>query len=795
MENLHEAVGKLFDVVFWVNVNPDGNVREVQEILVRQLNLKADEQNNDQRAEMISEELKNKRYVLFFDGVSSEINLEEVGICEEHEARKVVFACRDRNICWQTDVDINIRRLSDEDAGKLFWKIVGVHLKENRNIKPIARLIINECGGMPNMVKIIGASLKNVNDPAIWRSFLSQLRSPSGEQRQELEDFYRVFKLECDKLGDEKKLCLLYWAVFRAGYEVPRDYIIECWRAEQFLVGLQTLGEARDRGHAILDELVKKALLEKGSKWAHYKMYQHFQRAALRIANCRENRVRILVKEREKIREEEWESADRISLISSCQLIFPESPKCCRILALFVQECSLAEFPSSFFSYMNGLQLLDLHDTNIKSLPSSISSLVNLNVLFLNRCSQLTHLPVEIGGLQRLEILDLCHSGFHSLPAQIGQLTNLKCLRVSFIENFENHNHVDSGPKEMIATNIIARLQSLEELSIYVNPASRRWIQNAESIAEEIATLEELRTLSFYFPSVDCLQTFVNKSKSWNGNDTLWRGNSFRSFSIDVGYQRRSSPPVKLIDSKCKCTAEKHLRFSAGEGFPDAVAKILEEACALELIGNNVVNISCLSTADKLGGLEACVIEECGEMTSIIDGDLAGGPAFQQLNELHLLSLPKLVHIWNGPIDSKSLTMLTTLTLKGCHSLKALVSEAMALRLNQLQFLQVEDCRVIEEIFETGIIVESGAFPKLKNLQLINLPRLSNICSAVTPLDWPSLETIMIRACEELRNFPSTISNAARLRKIKCTERWWNNLAWANDNARNHLEGVKEFLS
>ncbi|KAJ0091936.1 hypothetical protein Patl1_26710 [Pistacia atlantica] len=568
------------------------------------------------------------------------------------------------------------------------------------------------------MVKIIGASLKNVNDPAIWRSFLSQLRSPSGEQRQELEDFYRVFKLECDKLGDEKKLCLLYWAVFRAGYEVPRDYIIECWRAEQFLVGLQTLGEARDRGHAILDELVKKALLEKGSKWAHYKMYQHFQRAALRIANC---------------------------------------------------------------SYMNGLQLLDLHDTSIKSLPSSISSLVNLNVLFLNRCSQLTHLPVEIGGLQRLEILDLCHSGFHSLPAQIGQLTNLKCLRVSFIE--------------MIATNIIARLQSLEELSIYVNPASRRWIQNAESIAEEIATLEELRTLSFYFPSVDCLQTFVNKSKSWNGNDTLWRGNSFRSFSIDVGYQRRSSPPVKLIDSKCKCTAEKHLKFSAGEGFPDAVAKILEEACALELIGNNVVNISCLSTADKLGGLEACVIEECGEMTSIIDGNLAGGPAFQQLNELHLLSLPKLVHIWNGPIDSKSLTMLTTLTLKGCHCLKALVSEAMALRLNQLQFLQVEDCRVIEEIFETGIIVESGAFPKLKNLQLINLPRLSNICSAVTPLDWPSLETIMIRACEELRNFPSTISNAARLRKIKCTERWWNNLAWANDNARNHLEGVKEFLS
>lgn len=220
----------------------------MQEKLVKQLNLKVEELNNEQRAEMISEELKNKRYVLFLDGVSSEIELEKAGICDEHEERKVVFACRDRNICWQTDVDINVRRLSDEDAEKLFWEIVGVHLKENRNIKPIGRLIINECGGMPNMVKIIGAWLKNVNDPAIWRSCLSQLRSPSGEQGQELEDFYRVFKLVCDKLEAEKKLCLLYWAVFPTGYEVPRDYIIECWRAEHFSCRSKRLGRHATEG-------------------------------------------------------------------------------------------------------------------------------------------------------------------------------------------------------------------------------------------------------------------------------------------------------------------------------------------------------------------------------------------------------------------------------------------------------------------------------------------------------------------------------------------------------------------
>lgn len=792
IENLHDAMDEVrqFDIIFWVTVD-DKSIRDIQEVLLKRLDVKAEEQSNDQRANLISEELKNMSYILFLDEVSADINLKEIGIHDEHRHGKVVFACRSRNICGQTDEDINVQRLSDEDAQKLFWETVGASLKGNRDINPVARLIINECGGMPLIIKLIGKSMANVSNPAIWRDTLIQLRSPSDEPKQELEEFYKFFKFVFDKLPLEKRPCLLYWAIFPAGCELHQDYIIECWRAEQFFMHIKKLGEVRDRGHAILDEFVRKSLLEKGRKLSHYKMFEHFQRVALRMANLNENNYRILVKDGEKIREEEWEHAYRISLIRLCLSTLPKRPRCCRILTLLLQESQLIEFPMSFFGYMCSLQLLDLHDTRIKLLPSSISSLINLKALFLNNCTQLKLLPAEVGDLHSLEIFDICYTGIHALPNEIGNLTNLRCLRVSFTELGGNSNHVTVGPREMISSNMIANLFSLEELSIYVEPNNRRWNQIVENIAREVAALEDLTALSFYFPEVNCFQKFVDTSKSWNGNSTLWRGNSFRSFSILVGYHQGSSQSTEIDISGC--SAEKHFRFSGGEGFPDAVLKMLEHACAFELIGHHTAASLSDFDADRFGGLEACIIEDCSEMTSIIDGSVTRGVAFQCLKKLYISNLPKLADIWTGSIEPESLGMLTTLTLTRCHSVNTLFSIEMVVRLNQLQFLQVENCNGIEEIVNAGSFVEPTALPKLKKLQLIDLPNLSYIFHNAS-LAWPSLESILIKTCENLKSFPFTIENAIKLRVIRCTQVWWNQLVWPNDIVRYHFQSFHQII-
>ncbi|KAL9437144.1 hypothetical protein AB3S75_023063 [Citrus x aurantiifolia] len=160
MENFHDAIGesRQFDFILWVTVNSGGNRTDIQEFLLKQLDLRAEDHNIDQRADMISEELKAKSYVLFLDEVSMEISLRDIGIHDEHKNGKVVFAWIFRNIYGQIDEEINVQRLSSKDAQKLFWETVGVQLKDCRDIKPVSRLIINECGGMAHMIKFIGSS-------------------------------------------------------------------------------------------------------------------------------------------------------------------------------------------------------------------------------------------------------------------------------------------------------------------------------------------------------------------------------------------------------------------------------------------------------------------------------------------------------------------------------------------------------------------------------------------------------------------------------------------------------------
>ncbi|XP_044465499.1 probable disease resistance protein At4g27220 isoform X1 [Mangifera indica] len=554
-------------------------------------------------------------------------------------------------------------------------------------------------------------------------------------------------------------------------------------------------------------------------------MFEFYQQVAFRFAKHNETNY---VQDNEMVREIRWEDATRISMIGdSCLPSLPDEPNSKRILTLLLQEVScLVKFPGSFFVHMSALQLLDLYKTKIETLPSSISSLKNLKAMFLKNCDQLTELRTEVGDLHSLEILDICHTGIYHLPPVIGNLTALKCLRVSFKKIIWNQNHVNGGLSDMISSNVIASLHSLEELGIVVDPTDGRWCQNVGNIVAEIAVLKELTTLCFYFPTMKCFETFISTSILWNGNNP-WKGDRLRSVNIIVGHQQGNS--FTKFDVS-EWSAEKWLTFSAGETFPDAILKILKQACSFELIGHKAANLSEFS-ADYLQGLEVCMIEDCPEMTSIIDGRCTTGAAFQHLNKLHIDSLPKLEQIWKGSIVSESLVMLTHLTLKGCHNLKVVFSKEMVKLLNRLQFIQIEDCHVMKEIIKDGSTVEpcsfpklkslelinlpllskicndatltwnslevlkiescalieeitkdegtvdSGAFPKLKNFELVNLPKLSRICKNVS-LKWDSLETLRIDSCMALKTFPATFQRAEKLIAIYCSQNLWNQVDW-----------------
>ena len=145
--------------------------------------------------------------------------------------------------------------------------------------------------------------------------------------------------------------------------------------------------------------------------------------------------------------------------------------------------------------------------------------------------------------------------------------------------------------------------------------------------------------------------------------------------------------------------------------------------------------------------------------------------------------------ICKGSIDSTSLNSLTTLTLKSCPKLNCLFAENMIQPLGNLQDLKVEDCSELKKLIEVGSIVQIGAFSKLKNMELVNLPELFRLCED-NLFEWLSFEIVKIMTCPKLKELPFSKENAPSLRMIECTSQWWSDL---NDSVKDRLEGLHSF--
>lgn len=90
-------------------------------------------------------------------------------------------------------------------------------------------------------------------------------------------------------------------------------------------------------------------------------------------------------------------------------------------------------------------------------LPSCISSLVNLEALFMANCHLRGSLPDWIGSLTELRQLDLQRNNFRgTLPPTIGNLSNILYLNLK--DNHELH-----GPLPVLQ---LARLTKLNRLSL-----------------------------------------------------------------------------------------------------------------------------------------------------------------------------------------------------------------------------------------------------------------------------------------------------------------------------------------
>ncbi|XP_027117698.1 probable disease resistance protein At1g61300 isoform X1 [Coffea arabica] len=468
--------GLELDCVIWVTFptrlsEPEDITTDIQDKILQRLDL-AGQNSGSGKKEAISRALCEKSYLLLFDGFSPSIELEDIGISEEHEHGKVIIEAKDPYLLknFKCHKKIELEKLSPQDSRILFDKIIADEklCEENRDL---GDMIVEELGGLPGVIISIARSLKCEQEDC-WEGLNQRLKADVNViDLPELGGVKLAFHIAYDNLKENDRKCVLYAALFPKVFPIPIDILVECWKAEGFLwCPGSSFAAARSEGRTVLNELTMHHLLQKCSK-RHAKMPINCRRVALETPFPGEERETSFVKSGVPghLEEAEWKKARRVSLMQSKSVKLPVNPESKRMSTLFLLlNPELEIIQDSFFRNMKTLRVLALNSLGMKLLPTCLSSLTALQSLYLNNCGKLQQLPPGIRKLKKLEVLDIRGTLIRCLPEEIRSLVNLICLRFSLGPGACNPSpDRDSLERQTSETFSTAKhLNKLEELTI-----------------------------------------------------------------------------------------------------------------------------------------------------------------------------------------------------------------------------------------------------------------------------------------------------------------------------------------
>ncbi|KAL8264914.1 hypothetical protein R6Q59_023044 [Mikania micrantha] len=749
--NNHEKVAHMYQRVIWVTVSGEENhlenlsIETLQHVIAERLIVDTEGVTTDDIegvGRKIKEELEGVKFLLLLDDVKAELDLDMIGIPEGAKGSKVVMTTKYRHVmlsllCY----NIELKKLSSNDSWNMFHKLLDFpkNVKDKPQLDRTARKALEICDGLPLMVKMAARVFKTIEkherNEISWSDGLQTFKRWPEKRENNIMD--NLLKFCCDHLDLEQKPCFLYSALHPEDTEICMEGLLECWAAENFL---KRGDDAKVVGRNILRHLKNVILLEDGASGQFVRMHKVIRAIALNILS-EELQDRCLVRTSEALQRpvvpkrqcvDLWTDKEWISLANDSLNISLDAPHSSKLTTLFVQNYSNSiykQIPDSFFQHMTSLLVLNLYKTEIMTLPSLIEHLSNLKVLYLNGCRLLKELPSLIGKLKSLEVLDIRGSGVCELPDQIKGLTRLRRLLVSFtISTKDNHD-------------VIFKLSGLEELIINVS------------------------TLPVVLAFQLCLLDKV----------------------IDV---------IQVVDDTVRIfmPTEHHLyvKYTNGRGYNNVIDKVLNKAQAFELINHNDLEHLSSNTAESMKYVKGCLIESCNNMKAIVaNNGTVHRSLLPNMERLDAKNLPNLESFWHGNVQHGSLSKLRTLVLIKCPKLTTVFSDTIVHQLQELEYLDIQDCCGVKEIVKCSQEVSLCVFPKLTTLILCKLPSLRKLCSTLVRI---SLRTLKMYDCPKLKEFPFDIDSARTLQKIEIEKKWWEELRWSDSELKEQLEPCCIFI-
>ncbi|KAF3965045.1 hypothetical protein CMV_010738 [Castanea mollissima] len=495
---------KLFKSVVTVVVSQAPDLKKIQKDIAKELGLSfRDEETDSQKANLLRERLKEEKILLIIDDIWNKIDLEDLGISfgDDHKGSKLLLTSRSRDVL-ATDMDaqkiFDVGFLSNDEAEYLFSKIVG-DLAENLNFQSTMVEVVKECAGLPIAITTVANALKNKKEPSVWKDALRQLKRANPTHIKGMHDkVYQSIKLSYDFLTKEEQSLFLFCSSFEEDRVIP---IALLWR---ILVGLDffqdvyTMEEVRNMVHALVESLKDSCLLLEGYGSGSVKMHDVIRDVAIYIAD--KDKKMLTIRSSNDL--EKWSNMKNLKESVGMALFdvkFNDLPKRLEFpqlnFILLGDKGNSSAIPDQFFEGVKELKILVLFEARI-SLPSSLSSLHNLQSLVLRDC-QLEDVAI-IGELKNLKALTLSGSNIKQLPIEIGQLTHLQLLDLKRCTRLE-----------VIPPNVLSNLKRLEEL--YMKSSFNKWQVDGESTernntrVSELDYLSRLTTLCIHIPNAKIL--------------------------------------------------------------------------------------------------------------------------------------------------------------------------------------------------------------------------------------------------------------------------------------------------
>ncbi|KAL5708513.1 hypothetical protein ACHQM5_019303 [Ranunculus cassubicifolius] len=818
---------KLFDEVVVVTISQNPDMEKIQDDIAKGLDLKLGEgdDNSYRKAARLSDRLnQGKKTVIILDDLWERVDLEKVGI----RRCKVVFTTRQKHVCsrMESDVNIEVKILSDEDSWKLFQERVGAGA--NKSVLPkVAEEIVSECKGLPLAIATLARALRDKSG-VVWANALNELKKSRFAELKPVITSLKLSYLHLPSL--ESKKCFLVCCLFPEDDKIDMDTILLYAMGENLFEDVGTITEARSRLHAIIDHLVSSHFLLKDEEGC-IKMHDVVRDVGIRIAS--EEDHGFIVKAGMQLTE--WPNIDlekcrRLSLMSNkIRYELPPQIKAPYLTTLCLnRNHNLDDMPPDFFSEMKSLLVLDLSFTTIKLLPSSLSCLINLRTLLLVDCLHLnSSSPIE--KLERLEILSLAGTRIHILSEVMGRLANLKFLDLS------RNQHLAE-----VSANVISSLRRLEEL--YILSSFSGW--EMENLRDginarfsEVVSLTRLTSLHVHLPMPPppllrggigkCMENLTryvivfgdahsyskfhdfigasrkqrimileNRSASFSDSVTVFlKRTNFLLLSKCHGLESVGQlDPMGLNDnleilsieecSEMKCL----INIQGVEKAPDCVFSGLEE---LHLRKMPMFETICQKTLPRefLHKLRVFKIDNCGKVTSLIPFDLL--VSLENLEELKVSNCSGLTRLigFESSTSSKQhvrvnktspfFPKLRRLIISTCDKLKYIYPAGAPTNFLELKEVFISRCANIETIIEHGNIDDRGLagkyikiLPHLKYLSLTDSPKLSSFCRPGVSVHWPELKELTVFGCENLKRLPFGANSVPELNELDVESEW-----------------------